>query len=208
MKISPNRKFAMAALLLMAGAVGSQTIYRSVDAKGRVTYSDQPPAATAKTIDGPGAGDIGNSATGEVRLPYVLLQAMGQFPVTLYTGPSCAGACDEGRALLAGRGVPFHEKTVSSQADIDALKRIAGDAALPLLTIGGQQLRGFLGSEWNQYLTAAGYPSSSALPSGYRNAAAGPLAPAPPVEKPAVIEATPVAPPRGATPCNPAGIQF
>ena len=208
MKPSPNRKLALAALLLISGAAWSQAIYRSVDANGRVTYSDQPPAATSKQVDGTRADSASNSDAGQVRLPYVLLEAMGQFPVTLYTGPSCGGPCNEGRALLAGRGVPFAEKTVASQADIEALNRIAGDAALPLLTLGAQQLRGFLGSEWNQYLSAAGYPTSSQLPSGYRSAPAAPLAPPARVEPAPVPQAAPPAPLPRRSASNPAGIQF
>ena len=135
---------------------------------------------------------------------------MTAFPVTLYSGPSCGSPCDTGRALLIGRGVPFSEKTVSTQADIDALQRLAGEAALPFLTIGGQYLRGFSDSEWNQYLNAAGYPTSSQLPERYRNAAATPLVPAPvkPAEPAPASEAAPVAPPPGRSPSNPAGIQF
>jgi len=39
---------------------------------------------------------------------------------------------------------------VSSQDDGEALKRLAGEAALPLLNIGSQRLKGFSEPEWTQ----------------------------------------------------------
>jgi glutaredoxin len=205
MKRTHHHHATLAALLLMTtSTIWAQTIFRSVDANGRITYSDKPPVAAAKSerSAATGAGDDDANTA----LPYLLRQAASAFPVTLYTGPSCGEPCNSGRALLAKRGVPFSEKTISTQADIDALQGMAGDAMLPFLTIGGQHLRGFSDAEWNQYLNAAGYPASSQLPSNFRNAAPAALGP-----KPAQpVEPAPVAPPAPPTrsPSNPAGIQF
>jgi glutaredoxin len=198
------------ALLLFAQASWAQVIYRSVDPYGRVSYSDQPPVAAAParsmTVEPPASGEGGKPA-----LPYVLTQAMGQYPVTLYTGPQCGSSCNAARAMLVSRGVPFNENTVTTQQDIDVLKRIGGDSGQPFLTIGGQQLRGYSEGDWNKYLDAAGYPLISQLPPGYRFAPAAPLTqptPEPRVEtraaEPAVAPARAAAP----TPANPAGIQF
>jgi hypothetical protein len=77
--------------------------------------------------------------------------------------------------LLTSRGVPFNERTVTTAEDAEALQRLAGESSLPFLTIGGQRLKGFSDSEWTQFLDAAGYPKTSALPSGYRNGLSGPL---------------------------------
>lgn len=199
----------------------SQTVYRIVGPDGRVTFSDQPPvAAPASGVTTAGSG--GGSASGGVGLPYELRQVANRYPVTLYTGPDCT-PCGSGRALLNGRGVPFAEKTVTTNDDIEALKRLSGETGLPFLTIGGQQLRGYSDVEWGQFLDAAGYPKTSQLPSAYRNPPASPLVavqtPAQPAsrtppqgaEQPITVNrgiATP--PPAPARPSrdNPAGIRF
>ena len=113
--------------------------------------------------------------------------------------------------------MPFTEKTVETNDDIAALQRLAGNNSLPLLTIGGQQLKGFSDSEWSQYLDAAGYPKASQLPASYRRPAATPLvartaaaAPAAQAAEPAEPAPAPagpsVAPQRTTT--NPTGIRF
>ena len=207
MKLTHRHLAALVALLLMTtSTVWAQAIFRSVDANGRITYSDKPPITAATTERSAAAGAASGDAN--TTLPYLLRQAAGAFPVTLYTGPSCGEPCNSGRALLAKRGIPFSEKTISSQADIDALQGMSGDAMLPFLTIGGQHLRGFSDAEWNQYLNAAGYPATSQLPSNFRNAAPAALEPKPaqPVEP--VPVAPPPPPPQTKSPSNPTGIQF
>jgi hypothetical protein len=82
------------------------------------------------------------------------------------------------------------------------------------LTIGAQQIKGFSELEWLQYLDAAAYPASSALPASYRRPTATPLvalekqAPAKPPETP-TSKVLPVPLPIPVqSPSNPAGIQF
>ncbi len=204
--------------LVGCAAAMSQTVYRVVGPDGRVTFSDQPPVAapaSGVTAAAPGGG----SGAAGVALPYELRQVANRYPVTLYTGPDCV-PCGSGRALLNGRGVPFAEKTVTTNDDIAALKRLSGETALPFLTIGGQQLRGYSDAEWGQFLDAAGYPKASKLPNTYRNAPASPLvavqtpAPAAPraadTDAPSVNRsiAAPAPAPTGPTRDNPAGIRF
>ena len=194
----------------------AQPIYRHLDRNGQVVFSDQPPAAGVQPLAPSGASALDGSAVG---LPYELRQVMQRYPVTLYTRDACE-PCDAGRALLAARGIPFDERQVRTVADSDALQRLSGQNVLPLLSIGAQQLKGFADTEWSQYLDAAGYPRSIALPAGYRRPAAQPLvaltpAPATPAGSPARdpvsasdLPAPAVPVPRGPSPQNPAGIQF
>ncbi|MEI8325420.1 MAG: glutaredoxin family protein [Betaproteobacteria bacterium] len=191
---------------LAAPALWAQAIYRSVDQYGRVTFSDQPPVADAAVRSG--LKDKLSASDANAALPYALRAVAGRYPVTLYTGPGC-GPCQSARALLLGRGVPFAEMTISTQQDMEAMQHIDGDTSLPLLTIGGQHLRGFSESEWNQYLDAADYPASSQLPASYHNAPAAPLAPPP--AAPAAVGThltTPPAAPPARTPDNPQGVRF
>lgn len=190
----------------------AQTIYRIVGADGKVTFSDKPPASAGQgKIAGTGVGAAGAASAGG--LPFELRQVVSKYPVTLYTGQDCA-PCGAGRALLTGRGVPFSERTVTTPEDAASLQRLTGENSLPVLTVGGQRLRGYSDVEWTQYLDAAGYPKTSVLPATYRNVAPAPLVAiqAPGPQKPAAKEtpaeeiATPL--PSGPTPSNPAGITF
>ena len=198
-----------ALLVLAAPALQAQAIYRKVGPDGRVTFSDQPPSSAEKATALSPGGRSASAATGTGALPLELRQVVGKFPVTLYTGDNCE-PCNNGRALLAARGIPFSERTVTSSQDVEALQRLSGQNSLPVLTIGGQRLTGFMSSDWNQYLDAAGYPASSQLPSGYRNQPPSPLvASSKPAEAPAETAQEPAPPPPPApTPDNPAGIRF
>lgn len=211
---------ALMALVAVAASLASpllqaQQVYRIIGPDGKVTFSDRPPppsASNAKVSETTASAAGGEAFAG---LPYELRQVTLKYPVVLYTADNCA-PCGAGRSLLTSRGVPFSEKTVTTAADSGALQRLSGETSLPFLTIGSQQLKGFSDAEWTQFLNAAGYPKSSALPSNYRPPAPAPLvavAPAPGTalagegEAKAVKPAArPVQPP--ASTSNPAGIKF
>jgi glutaredoxin len=204
----PFARFGALALLFAAGCAMAQSVYRNVDKNGKVTFSDQPPAANvAPTAPRSAAGTASGAG-----LPYEIRQVMQRYPVTLYTSDECA-PCGTARSMLTTRGIPFDERIVRTNDDVEALQRLSGQSSLPLLTIGAQQLKGYSDSEWSQYLDAAGYPKSNQLPAGYSRAPAQPVvavqqAPtAPPAAAPAPAS-TPVPPPSGPTPSNPAGIKF
>ncbi|MEO8020306.1 glutaredoxin family protein [Polaromonas sp.] len=218
MTLSNAIKFAAvsAAVVLASGTFSSisqaQQVYRIVGPDGKVTFSDQPPPAASKAkVTAAGAGGAGGISTAS--LPFELRKVVGQYPVTLYTGANCA-PCGSARSMLTTRGIPFAEKTVTTNEDTQALQRISGDASLPFLTIGSQQLKGFSDAEWTQFLDAAGYPKSSILPSSYIQTAATPLViVAAPAAAPATAAARPQGPATPATPAapppsNPAGIRF
>jgi glutaredoxin len=169
-----KRAFLLSLLMLCTAGAQAQ-MYKSVGPDGRVTYSDTPPAQ--------GAGElrVNPSSAAAPDLPYALAQAVKANPVTLYTAANCA-PCASGRALLVARGVPYTEKTVSSNEDVAALKSVGGDAQLPLLIVGRAKQQGFEEGAWNGALTAAGYPASSMLPRSWRNPA--PVAAAPRATQP------------------------
>ena len=199
-----------ASMLLLTTAAQSQTIYRIVGADGSITFSDKPPIATEKAtvLDSTGRPAAASTAS----LPAELRQVAGKYPVSLYTSTGCL-PCNQGRDLLSNRGVPFTERTVSTPEDSAALQRISGENSLPLLTIGAQQIKGFSDSEWTQFLDAAAYPKTSALPATYRNPLPAPLvsvqtaAPANKRDENQNPAAAPVQP-INVSPANPAGIRF
>lgn len=201
--------------LLLIGAVVSASsaqaeLYKSIGPDGKVTYSDMPPPAAARIEK----KAIGNGSTIPANLPYELAQAAGKHPVTLYTSAQC-GPCEEGRQLLNKRGVPFQEKTVSTEADATRVKQATGaDGGLPVLTVGRNTQQGFEAVAWNSALTTAGYPDQNRLPSNYRNPpaqAAAPVAKPPPaVTEATAMDRTAPAMPKAATPAGaaPSGFRF
>ncbi len=214
-------KFAAAHTLLLlatgvfSSAVTAQQVFRIVGPDGKVTFSDKPPPVAANARVTAASAD-GNRATANASLPFELRRVAGQYPVTLYTGDNC-GPCGSARSMLTARGIPFTERTVTTNEDTQALRRLSGESMLPFATIGSQQLKGFSDAEWTQFLDAAGYPKSSVLPANYRLPAPTPLvavntpAPAAAAQPGAARAAaapapTPVTP--AATPDNPAGIRF
>ena len=204
----------MAALGVVLGLVSvsalAQGVYRIVGPDGRVSYSDQPPPATnARAV----AAASSPTSVANPPLPFELRQVSNRYPVTLYTSNECA-PCNSGRNLLNARGIPYSEKTIGTNEDAEALRRLSGQASLPFLTIGSQQIKGYSDSEWTQFLDAAGYPKQSALPAAYRRAAPTPLVAVAPTAAPAPATTAQSQPadapaPSGAPPVtNPAGIRF
>ncbi|HVZ43008.1 MAG TPA: glutaredoxin family protein [Ramlibacter sp.] len=209
------RSLAAATLLGVLAAAATlshaQAVYRIVGPDGRVTFSDRPPPDTGggKATLAP-VGPAG-SAENFGSLPFELRTAASKYPVVLYARPGCA-PCDTGRSFLVSRGIPFTEKMVTTNEDLEALQRLSGALTLPFITIGGQQIKGFAELEWTGFLDAAGYPKTSQLPPGYRRPAPTPLVVASrPAERPAEGEATPLpvpSTPSSNNPNNPANIQF
>ncbi|WP_394791631.1 DUF4124 domain-containing protein [Rhodoferax sp.] len=202
---------ACALLAVAASSVQAQTVYRIVGPDGKISFSDQPPPPASKskvTTTAPsGGGNASNAA-----LPFELKEVVQRYPVTLYTSASCA-PCASARNLLSSRGVPFTERTVNTNEDAEALKRISGDTSLPFGTIGSQQLKGYSDVEWTQYLDAAAYPKSSVLPTNFKQAAPRPLVavankPAPAAEPAAAPAANQPSAEPVDTSRNPKGIQF
>lgn len=105
---------------------------------------------------------------------YPLKRAVENFPVTLYTTDNCA-PCQSGRALLKERGVPFIEKTITTSADMDALRARQLENNFPVLTVGSRSVAGYQPSAWQAVLDFADYPKKSLLPQSYNNPQATPL---------------------------------
>jgi glutaredoxin len=184
-----NHRFLalVVALAWLPLTASSQALYKIIGPDGRITYSDQAPASTSARVTaltGEGraasaalaasgasanAGAISPAAaaaTGQSALPADLRGLVSRYPVTLYAAQDCA-PCTTGRNLLRQRGIPFSEKIVDSDDDVDAMSRITGARTLPALTVGKQALRGYAEADWTEFLDAAGYPRESHLPRAY-----------------------------------------
>ncbi len=161
-------------LLLGAGPAGAQ-VYKWVDGKGVTHYSDTPPpAAPAGTRVEIKSFDTGPQA----ELPQELAEAVRHRPVTLYSTSPC-DICDQARAMLRARGIPYTEKTVTTPEDRAVLNRAGGNGHLPLLLVGRTKQIGYEQNSWDVLLSEAGYPTQNMLPPDYRQAAPVPAAPPP-----------------------------
>jgi hypothetical protein len=150
-------------LLALACAASAQTAYRWTDKDGKVHYADQPPPPSeASKVEKKPLVLLGADPTA----PYALRQAMADFPVTLYTQTGCGDPCKEARDYLMRRGTPFTDKIVVTAADVAALRQLLGgaEATVPVMQVGLKVAKGYLRSEWDSLLDAAGYPKAAARP--------------------------------------------
>jgi glutaredoxin len=177
-------RIALAIALALAASTAAAQHYRWVDKDGTVHYTDTPPPATAKNVQkkqassGPAEGPVGGYAT---------QQAAKNFPVVLFTSEGCGSPCNDAKALLAKRGVPFREVTVGDDVTRDELRKISGALEVPVMTVGKDLRKGYEPDMYDAALTAAGYPTSAPpLPQNAPKSApkAEPAAPAPKSEEP------------------------
>jgi glutaredoxin len=168
-------RLPICALVLAAAApVAVQAQYKIVGPDGSVTYTDRPSAGSGAKVTALSRRGPNNPLSSDADLPFDLRQVAGRYPVTLFTSPDCP-PCDNGRQLLQQRGVPYVERTVTSEDDAAALERAVGGRSVPSLTVGTQGLRGYAPTDWAAYLDAAGYPRESKLPRGWQPPAPTPL---------------------------------
>ncbi len=165
-----KKVFLLMSLLLLANAQAGE-LYRWVDKEGKVHYGDRPSPETEDVEQ----LKLGPEPTASENLSYETRRAMQNFPVILYSFPGCGSACDQGRDLLVKRGIPFTEKSLVKQEDIDAFRKESGDSQLPALTIGKTWVKGFLAEQWNKELDFVGYPKTAPT---YRPRPAAPTPPA------------------------------
>jgi glutaredoxin len=159
------------ALLVIADVAAAQ-VYKWKDEHGVTHYGDAPPPRAKSEV-------LTTAKPAPPRapvLPYELARAVQAAPVVLYTTARCDG-CDQGRALLRTRGIPYAERSVDSADDERQLEQASGGKReLPLLQVGSRSIAGFQVTAWQEALTSAAYPRQSMLPPSYQFAAPVPAA--------------------------------
>ena len=154
-------------VLMIAAAPAQAQQYRWTDDKGRVQLTDTPPPASARNVRRIESGAAQPEAA---PLPFELARLQKEFPVTLYTTPSCKDLCEQARAALNRRSVPFSEFQVWNEKTQQELKNATGSNQLPALMVGRSLQRGFEQGLFDNLLDSAGYPATGAYPA--RNQAA------------------------------------
>jgi glutaredoxin len=156
-------KFGFAAGLLIALAAAhaaAGSVYRWVDDKGRVHYTDQPPPQGVKEW---GEMKAKGSVVEVAKEPYETRLAAQKYPVVLFTS-DCGPVCDQAVQHLVERGIPYASKRPDrNREDEAALKKLAGSMEVPVLTVGERVLKGYSKEQWGQALDMAGYPKFNPL---------------------------------------------
>ncbi len=153
-----RRRFLLLCLMAVSLSAMSGELYRWVDSHGKVFYGDTPPPG-ATLVESLG---FFAEAAPDAGLPYETRRAMKNFPVTLYVADNCVEPCADARSLLSKRGVPFGEKSIRTQLELDAFKAAsASDGSVPALEVGKTHVSGYNAERWQSELDFAGYPKSA-----------------------------------------------
>jgi hypothetical protein len=178
------KRLIPAVLLSVAtGAFAAAQFYKWVDEKGNVEYRDTPPPQNAKKVE---ERRLVTSTIETSSPSYAVQKAAKDFPVTLWAY-ECGPPCENARAHLARRGVPYTEK--DPRPDLKAFEKLSGGNDVPVLFVGSTKVTGYLESNWDSSLDAAGYPRS-APPLAKPAPKAAAQKPAPPAQQ-AAAPATP-----------------
>jgi len=160
----PRALRPLIAALLCASTVGANAqLYRWTDDKGGVHFTNTPPPAGATRVQRKGVAAPTPRAQDSAAEPYALQQARKDFPVTLYSSPGCE-PCEEARKLLNARGLPFKEVGVTEIPQIEELRKMFGEATVPVLTVGRTVQKGYEQGAYHGLLDSAGYPKTGELP--------------------------------------------
>ncbi len=133
----------------LTGTAHAQTLYKSVDASGKVVYSDQPPTSgavqkTLKLESLPVSVVPGNPlppATPGQGPAEAQKATQPRGEVTLYMATWC-GYCKAAKAYLGGKGIAYREFDVDTPTGKAAFAQL-GARGVPVLLTNGQRVAGF-----------------------------------------------------------------
>jgi glutaredoxin len=152
-------RISIAILFCLAPVLASaqQLMFRYIDKDGRVVYTDMAPPPDAKSVQ---QKKLGGNFIETSEAPYALQVAQQRNPVTLYSG-ACGALCDQARALLNRRGIPYRDIDPSQPGELQKMKQVTGDQQVPVLVAGSAiVLKGFEEEKWQAALDQAGYPKT------------------------------------------------
>jgi glutaredoxin len=149
----------MKALMLLVGALlataaQAATVYKSVGADGKITYSDEPPvnareSKAMKIADGPVTplpasvlkyrAELAKGARGRIDNVAGVANASG---TTLFSANWC-GYCKKAKAYLSAKGVAYRDVDIDSPDGAKAFFAAGGGGGVPLLLVDGQRVSGF-----------------------------------------------------------------
>jgi len=143
-------------LLLLTGVQAGE-LYRSIDKDGKVHYGDRPLMDTEDVQE----LKLGQDPIPDDSLSYDAQRAKQNFPVTLYTASNGGQVNVQAREFLNKRGIPFTNKVLQTQEDVETFSKASGGNEVPALSVGRTWLKGFQAEQWNKELDFAGYPKTA-----------------------------------------------
>jgi hypothetical protein len=175
-----GRAIPAAMMLALAFNVLAQgTLYRYVDADGRVVYTDRQPPPSAKESQIKRAG--GNFVETD-KISATTRQAMERFPVTLYAFP-CGVLCEDAEASPQKRGIPYTFVNTQDDNGLERLKKLTGGLQVPVLQVGTDVSKGFNETAWEQMLDRGGYAKDAGVRTSVKHTAAPPPPPPEPAQQ-------------------------
>lgn len=151
--------FFVAVNLSLSTHTSAQPLYKSVDASGKVVYSDKPPApgAAEKTLKldnlpvsvVPGASVVPSPGRGT---PQTTAAAPPPGDVLLYMATWC-GYCKAAKAYLGNKGIPYRELDIDTPAGKAAFAQL-GAKGVPVLLTNGKRVSGFSPQSYDAVLVA------------------------------------------------------
>jgi glutaredoxin 3 len=151
-----NSKIAVPAIFLLgllSQSAAATKVYECIGASGKTTFSDHcPPGTRKKEIQ---FQTSVSALSAEEKAEKSEEKAEGS--VILYSVERC-DACDLVRNFLKTRNIPFTEKNVTDDMDIQKeIREKSGSVTVPVTMIGGKTLRGYDSYALSDAIIAAGY---------------------------------------------------
>lgn len=154
-------KLLLVAILCSVPLAHAARLYKWIDKDGNVSYHDSPPYKDGYRVEEKDLG--GHTSAAASRIPQDVIE---KSPVVLFSAPKCV-SCDAARAYLKKRGIPFTEKNVEGNRQLqDELIKQSGGLAVPTIMVGSKVMKGYLESLLEGELNDAGYPKPGAEESG------------------------------------------
>ncbi|MEE8388470.1 MAG: glutaredoxin family protein [Acidiferrobacterales bacterium] len=139
--------------VVMTMPAHAEQLFKIIDEHGNVTYQKAPPSSggSIERRDIYGGEDPADEVIARDR-------AALNHPVTLYAIKKCK-PCDNARAQLQKREIPFEEKDPTSDAKLyKAFTELIYGTTVPAITVGENVITAYSKESLEQALDAAGYP--------------------------------------------------
>jgi glutaredoxin len=148
------RQLAICILLLASATIHADTLYKSVDSKGTITYSDNPPQA-GKIVE-----TFNYTYMPASRLPDSVIREQAAMQknmkarlsatassndmrqTTLFSAQWC-GYCRKAKAYLAEKNVSYKEYDIDTADGKQAFAALGRRGGIPVLVLNGKTVQGF-----------------------------------------------------------------
>ena len=154
-----NRIYAAAVLLfcVLGWNAHAQSIYRWVDATGRVHYTtDKPPAGVNTSTVESRINSYSGTATVSGRPAAAAAPGAARAQVIMYATDWCP-YCRKAREFFARNGVRYVERDIEKSPAAKAEYDKLGARGVPVILVGTQRMNGFSEDRLAQLLKSAGH---------------------------------------------------